>query len=764
MARNSQLANGCGQFPPNAAQFLAVSVQFQGEMSNDWGVRGMGRALGSAVSGVLVGVMAVVFATSYSSIIFAGELAPYVHVGIGITLLSSALMAVIIALASSYAGSVALPQDIGSAVFAIAAASIAAEFATRSDPQNLVPTVIVALILTSVVTGILLLSLGVFRLGGLVRYIPYPVIGGFLAASGWLLLGAALSLMSGLDVTLQTLPKYIASPHLGSWLPGILLAVILLSVTRIVRHPLVLPGCMILVILLFQIFLSATGISRSDAQDMDLVLTGLPDGNLWPPLGLDLFYQADWSVVFAQASTIGTIALLSAIGMLLNVSAIEVTANRDMNIDRELNAVGAANLMCSAAGGMTGFHYLSLTSLSYRIGGTSRAVGLLAAGICLGALFYGGGLLAGIPKMLLGAVIAFLGMEFMIEWLVKSRQKLPLGDYLVIVLIFIVAGAIGFLEAVGVGILASSVLFLVNYSRLGVVRHQLSGADYHSNVARSESEMKILRGSGDCILLLKLNGYVFFGTANNVVEVVQGRCSNPDRPLRFIVLDFDAVTGVDSSAALSLTKLHQLCLQNGWTLALTGLSQTIRDRLQACGFDLANLQRARMFPELDRGLEWCESQIVGRGGNIGETRSGPLSQLRKEFPTPDLVDELMQYLEEIIAEPDQRLIVQGDDTRDMYFIDDGKVSVELEVENRSNSRLLTTDHGTVGEVGFYTDLPRSATVFAETRSSVYRLSRESLSILEQENPRLASALHAYIARRLGYRLADTSRVLRAVLR
>ncbi|HRO23393.1 MAG TPA: cyclic nucleotide-binding protein, partial [Promineifilum sp.] len=99
-----------------------------------------------------------------------------------------------------------------------------------------------------------------------------------------------------------------------------------------------------------------------------------------------------------------------------------------------------------------------------------------------------------------------------------ARKRLPLPDYLVILLILIIIAAVGFLEGVLVGIIVTVVMFVVNYSRTSVVKHELNGTTFRSRVTRNLDDRAVLDALGDQAYILQLQGFVFFGTANGLLE------------------------------------------------------------------------------------------------------------------------------------------------------------------------------------------------------------------------------------------------------
>ena len=125
----------------------------------------------------------------------------------------------------------------------------------------------------------------------------------------------------------------------------------------------------------------------------------------------------------------------------------------------------------------------------------------------------------------------------LLEWVVVARRKLPTVDYTLVLLILGVIATVGFLQGVGVGLIVAISLFTIKYSRSPVVKHVLTGANYQSNVERSASQRRVLLERGDLLYILKLQGYLFFGTANSILTHVRERLHDLARSrVRFLVL------------------------------------------------------------------------------------------------------------------------------------------------------------------------------------------------------------------------------------
>src|SRR5690606_37450278 len=160
----------------------------------------------SMFAGLLIGAIVLVFEISVVVLIFSGDLSVFAAQGIGFVIFGSIILGLIVSLGSSLHGVIAIPQDNTGVVLALIAASISGALPASATPEERFMTVMAAIILAGVVTGLSLLFLGVFKLGNLTRFIPYPVIGRILAGTGWLLFRGGISVMSDINLSLDSLP------------------------------------------------------------------------------------------------------------------------------------------------------------------------------------------------------------------------------------------------------------------------------------------------------------------------------------------------------------------------------------------------------------------------------------------------------------------------------------------------------------------------------------------------------------------------------
>ncbi|MGA9160561.1 MAG: cyclic nucleotide-binding domain-containing protein, partial [Actinomycetota bacterium] len=492
----------------------------------------------------------------------------------------------------------------------------------------------------------------------------------------------------------------------------------------------------------------------------------------WQPWTLRALTGADWSAVLGQWAGIATAVFVAVLAILFNISGTEIVLHRDLDTNEELRDAGLLNVISGALGGIPGYHALSLSALAERMKVDARAAGLIAAAVPLAAVVFGAAVIELIPRMIVGGVLVFLGLAFLVEWVWDKRRTLPPLEYGVVLVILAAIIARGFLPGVVLGLVLAVVLFAVSYGRIELVREVEFGETYHSNVDRPPTERAALRAMGDRVQILRLNGFVFFGSANGLLERIRKRVEAA--PPRFLVIDLRRVTGVDSSAVVSFVKITHLAEATGFELVFTGVSDPVRKQLQRGGAGASPV--LRFEPDLDRGLQWCEERLLEVGPDGGGVEGGvdgaavEVGSGRETSPNgssaapTDLPAGVRAYLERMPLAEGTVLIRQDEPPGDLFVLESGRLSVEMVTADGTQMRVRRVDPGVVvGEVAMYTGVTRTADVVAVTPSVVLRLSGAAIARMEAEEPELAAALHRWLARILSERLSDTQREFDALL-
>jgi SulP family sulfate permease len=727
------------------------------------------------VAGLVCGFIAIVASIGNGSLLFSHGLPEYVPVSIGLALFSSVVLATVSALISSGKTTVAVTQEVPVVALSSVLVAVASALPAGADPHARFATIMVAVGLGTASIGLAALILGWLRLGSIVRFIPYPVIGGFLAGTGYLVATGGLGLILGHSINLDLfthLPDTLALERLGAG--AVFVAVVAVFQTR-ATGPLVLPGLILAALVVFNAAGFALGATPEALRAAGWVIHLPQSGRLWPAISPGDFSAVDWRAILIGALGVPTMIVVSIIAFLMNATGIELATRRDFDIDRELRTVGVMNLVAGAGGGAPGFHTFSLSLLATRLSGSSRLVGLIVAALCAAALFFGGHLLDAMPTFILGGLLTWIGATQLYEWLVRSYKRLRLTEYFVIILIFVIIIGVSFAVGILVGIIAAIVLFAVEYSRIDIVRHEMTGVDYQSGADSSEKRSELLQLHGGAILIIRLQGYLFFGTADRLRRRVQNRMTghlpghaghhhHAQRRPRFVVVDFRRVAGLDSSAVVSFIRLAQMAEREGYTVVLTALSPAAETALARGGFSHTAYPSVRLDADIERGLKWCEDALIA---DISPETSGAHPRMLGDIIADVMADSgmtgtIVAACQRIEAKAGDILIRQNEPSNDILFIEAGHAAVEIPSEGgKGTIRLATVGPGAiVGEMAFYLGEKRSASIVAEEPMVVWAFTRAAMERLQAEEPAAALRFHSGMAAMLAKRLTRTNRIVR----
>lgn len=705
-------------------------------------------AMRNLSSGVMLGLIGTVLSLSFASLLFGGSSYSQFQAGITTLLMTAVIATLAIGLFSSREGMSAIPLP--SAV-AMTAALIAEQSIEQQDIR-------LVMICGTLLAAMVMILLGQARLGRVIRYLPLPVLAGFLAGVGWLFFSGGIRLVQPHLLSLDL----VSNPSV--WLV-LFFGVALFWAQKKLGGSMVLPTGFLILVFFFN-FLGA----------------GFPEwsGN-WFFDGRTLsFWSMGWLPQYDRITVsdaaglpwggILTLALISVFSMLLQATSLELAVGESVDLDRELKVASGANLLTGLLGGSVASLSLSQTSLNHQMGGQGKAPAIIAAAILLLFCLAGSYVWALLPLPAVAVVLVYQGLIFMDQWLYQSRSRFGAMDYQIIALIFAVIILSGFLTAVLLGTLITILMFVRQYSRLRVIHHNTDATTLRSRVERPLRHKKALEKYGDRVRVVRLKGFLFFGTAYTLLEELKTMLQPP---CVFMILDFSRVSGTDSSTANALLRLHQACVQKKIILILTSVPYELKQLLEASELQMLEdggeaklttrglMDTAGVFVNWDRALEWCENELISR---LPTTESGEYtleSVLKERLDLlPYEVVHLVRYFEPVDAKAGETFIKQGDKADSLYLITKGKVDIELEIGEGGRQRLKTMMPGTIiGEMGVYTGGIRTASATAVVDTQLMRLTAKSLQEMETHNQLMAVRLHRFVVMLLTQRLSDSNKVL-----
>ena len=613
-------------------------------------------------AGFTSGLGLLVAQIAFGSFIFSGALAPYSSQGIGLVLFGNFAACLIIALAGGFRGAISGLSPALVLVMALIGSMMDAE------GDALFVTTAGALILSAMATGVCCLFIGHFQLANLVRFIPYPVAGGFVAGIGAAVCLAAMSMM-GAKPDWRMIPALLEPSILWRWVPGAAYGIALYLAMKRWRNALILPVSVALAVAAYHFVLATLDISGDEARAAGLLFKSTADGSLWPVLGIADLAHLDWAAMALQTPNMLTLLLIALICVIMNLAGLELAANHELNWDREFKAAGFASLVAGLGGGTVACTIVPASLRSKLLGATTRLTGIAAALVIGGALLLGDGMLELIPTPLVGGILFFAGSGMIDEGLLRSFKRLPWSEYGIIVLIFVVIISFGLIEGVGAGMLATLVFFAVRLSRVNLIESRFTAREHRSNKTRPIPDRAILLAEGKRVLAYRLRGYTFFGSVYPLADHLKKSLSGASRPA-CLMLDFAAVSGFDFSAVNVLSRFFQTAHAAGVPVVLCALSEQLRAGLER-NLPPPVFAELLIEPNADHALERCEEIVIGtwktdadmadkrRASLLALTADDLESYLERQIHFEDLMEELRNWLDprqyaagEALAGPD----------------------------------------------------------------------------------------------------------------
>lgn len=709
--------------------------------------------------GLIASVLTISFGLSYSVLIFAGPLASLLPYGIAATFISASVAAAIIALGSSFPFAIAGPESSTAAVTAILSATLVEHIVSQGSPTTLLGPVLITLSAATVITGIVLCGFGLSHMGRSIRYVPYPVIGGFLGATACLIVAGAVQVITGYKLHWDNIGRLTNLATLCELLAAATVALTIYAIWHRSRQPMALPLILVGAIIVAHIAFRISGISIIEAQASGWTFASPPRASLTLPWTF-LNGGYPWDALPGLIGNFIAVIFVTAVSTLFNTTGIEVATHREADIERELNITGIANIVTGVLGGYASCISISRSMLNLNGGASGRLSGLTVAAVAASVLVVDPALLAYVPRFVLGGLLLYLGIEQLHRWIIDSRKRLSLLDYLSLLAIIAIILKWGFVAGVLIGIVIGCTTFALSVSRVSSIKYGFDGSEYRSSLDRSLEDQQTLAAHGREIQGLNLQSYLFFGSANRLYLHVKALLRRHPE-CRYLVFDFKLVTGIDSSAAHSFAQIKRIAEGHGTTLVLANLHPSANRNLRASQFID---DKVRIGGELDHALEWCENEVIAEHRGLAEEEASLRDWFTKILRTPDDAEELMRRCQRVEVAAGE-IVVQGGDAADsMHFILDGRLGIMVPAGDGRLTRVRSLGrYTTVGEMGLVAYAPRSATIQAEIASVLYVLRADAFEDIKQNHPALSQKLLTYFVSVMAERLAFASRMI-AVLR
>lgn len=713
-----------------------------------------------ALLGLALGVDALGHCVAIGAFVFAGPLASGVGIGTTLFLVSTLVATMAIARWGGVRGALGIAQD--SSIAILAAVTAAAATAIAGAGNNPMPTALVLIGLSTLLSGTVLFGMGRFGAGRIVRMLPYPVALGFLASSGWLLTRAALMMVANAD-DLQDLPQAMWT-NLLITLPAVALGVSLMLSLRLWAGAATIMIVLVVFVAGFYLTIAFLGMDVAAARQMGL-LPSVTSSVDRAGLDLALLAQIDWGQVLDAVPSLAVVVAINVIAFLLNTSGTEFATRSNVDMNQELRVGGLTNATLGLVGGVTSFVSTGATIFADKLGASGRAMTLAYCAVVLAGGIFSAQVVASVPVFVSGGLLLFIGLSMLQDWMIAPRKHLALQDWLTVFAIVAVTATTSLFLGVLAGLLFTLISFVMSYIRVPVIRRNIASQPRRSNVDRSPDREACLRGVWNRVRLARLQGFLFFGSVDRLLEEVYARragAPTPDTENRpdWLILDFSAVTGMDSSACAGLGKLGYLAPSRQLRVHLCGLSREVETALELWRTDFDAEFGFSRSDTLESALEEVEEALLAECPGSDDYGGGLEKLLRATGNGHPRLPELAGLFETRILTDGEVLFGQGSDGRDIFVVEEGRLGVYLDRGDAEPMRVRALTEGAmVGEIARYLRTTRGASVVADGPAIVKCLPAAALDRLERDDRDLAATLHATVARELAEKVTRTNMLL-----
>ena len=703
-----------------------------------------GRQLGA---GLVVGIIGIIFAMTYGALLFTGPLERFLGYGVTVTLIAL-MVGSLFGFFSREKSLLAGPDSSSTSVLSSALVGLGALPLATSDVLHVALAVVFA---TALVCAATFRLLSRPMLANVVRFVPFPVMAGFLASTAWLLAGGAITIISGIPPTLEGMAALVRDPVRPELLVGFAVCALLFALASRLPGSVLMPVVIVATSLLVNLALaSAPCAGVAMCEPSRWLFPAPPDVSWLPPWQLRL--DGDMlRIVAGFLPTMLAAAFVSALAVMLAMASLEIDLRREFDLGHELRVHAGAAATGAVLGGMISSLSISRTVLNNRAGGGAFA-GLVPAAMALAIMLGASQVMGMVARGALGGLVLYLALSMLKQWVWDVRRTARAVELLQIVLIVAITARHGFVVGFGAGVLIACVIFVVTYSRIPIAELATTLGRLRSSVVRSAAQEETLATFGGRVPVYRLSGYVFFGSASKIDLMFKERVA---ADAEAVVLDFSRVSGIDTSAIAILERILRRHADGPMRFHFVA-GPSCRAQLRALA-DLPGAGRAIALHEsLDIALEAAEENVIERHdpGELAQTLVGSLEAL--EGPS-----RFADYLETREVAENEVLCREGDRSDEVYFIESGRFEILKRVDRgEAPVRLSKVRHGAVvGELAFYSGEPRSATIVATRPSSVRVMHRAALERMRRERPELATKFDHMVIRSLSASLKRTSQMV-----
>ncbi|MDR3393798.1 MAG: SulP family inorganic anion transporter [Parasulfuritortus sp.] len=632
-------------------------------------------------------------------------------------------------------------------------------------------TILLMMMLIGLMAGIFQIGFGLARIGQLIKFIPYPVVSGYLSAVG-------------ITIIVNQLPRVLgAAEHLGFWqallhpgtwhwqslIVGSAVIAAMIGVPRLTR---VAPPAIIALLTGILVYLGLGFADHSlwqvGANPFIVGPLNLPEGNLLDAVSRNVSTLHAWDPVLLVNVFLPALSLaaLLSIDTLKTCVVLDTLTCSHHNSNREMIGQGLGNIGAALLGGIPGSGTMGASLVNVSSGAQTRRSGMIEGALALVVFLLLAPLVAWVPIAALGAILLVVGYRMIDRHsLAFFRTKSTRFDFLVIITVIGVALTVNLIAASGSGIVLAIVLYLREQTRSTVLRRKIEGSEMFSRIVRHEHELEILVRNGDKTVIVELQGSLFFGTAHQLYQALEPEIG----PRTYVILNMHRVQSLDLTATHVLEQIKDRLEAVGAYLIFTeiphGLPSGLKMKryLREVGL-VRDTEKAMAFRQIDEALEWIEARFLSAAYIVESDTDPPLELDGLENLLgwkPGTLTQLAPTMEIRRYAAGQKVLELGAPGDELLFIRNGAVRLVLQLHKKKDWHIGTFGRGDfIGEMGFLDSERHSADALALTDVECFALSRQRFNKLAGEHGQAAAYIFEGIASTLAMRIRFMNKELR----
>ena len=641
--------------------------------------------------------------------------------------------------------------------------AFAIQMVQRGDSPDLI---VLMLVVIGMLAGLMQAGLGLIGLGGLIKYIPYPVVSGYLTGVGLIIIGSQIPRLLGAPDTLRWW-EALRDPAIWDWRAlaiGLTTALVATGAQRVTKK---VPGIILGILAgllaygLFALFDPSLRVLPGNSLVIgSLAIAG--DGFLsllvtrWSGishLGVDL--------IAGMLGVALTLAALLSIDTLKTCVVLDQLTRSRHEPNRELVGQGIANMVSNALGGLSGAGQMGATLVGLNSGSESRMAGVMAGVFALAAALLFSAFFAWIPVSTLAGILVVIGFRMIdrapLQFL---RARATVLDFGVVATVVAVALTSSLIAASAAGVALAMVLFVRAQIGSTAVRHKMLLRQSPSSWHRPEPELAILEARGDEAVIFELQGSLFFGNTYQLYTDLEKEISTRS----YVIIDLRRVQSIDVTAAHLFNLIRDAIRERGAKLVLSGIQENhprgrnLHEFLGLNGLWHARSTTVRQFPDLDAAIAWVEDRLLGEAEYSVDGEAPMLLQDMEIFARRKV--ETLQDLEACMDirtyQAGDIIYAHGQPGDELYWVRRGSVRLMAQLPLGKRKSVASFGRGDFfGSLAFMDGQPRPNDAVAVTTTELYVLTRAKFNEVTAMHKQLAADLAYAMARTLALRLRRT---------